>query len=206
MFVCIITHSFLCYSGATGFVSDPNLAGWDNMLQEVCVEEVDVIPGDVTRIITVDNSGVAYQRMSGFGAALSDSSAWLIHRSPNREEILSKIFSPEDGIGLSLLRVPFDGSDFMAPGVKPYTYYDEQDPSDPELENLSIEKDKEYIIPVLKSALALNPGLKLMASPWSAPKWMKYPPWWNNQVTNTIFHELLIILKKLKRRASLSMK
>ncbi|WP_051967364.1 ricin-type beta-trefoil lectin domain protein [Kitasatospora mediocidica] len=52
---------------------------------------------------------------------------------------------------------------------------------DPALANFSIGHDLDYIVPDLKEALALNPGLKLMANPWSPPGWMKA----NGQMNNT---------------------
>lgn len=58
--------------------------------------------------------------------------------------------------------------------VDPYTYDDVPDgQTDFNLNNFSIEKDKAFIIPVLKEALSINPQLKIMATPWTAPAWMK---------------------------------
>lgn len=57
----------------------------------------------------------------------------------------------------------------------PYTYDDLSNPYDIDfnLDHFSIEKDKAFVIPILKEALQINPSLKIMASPWSAPAWMK---------------------------------
>lgn len=58
--------------------------------------------------------------------------------------------------------------------VDPYTYDDVPNGhTDFNLQHFSIEKDKAFIIPVLKDALAINPNLKIMATPWTAPAWMK---------------------------------
>ncbi|WP_336776916.1 glycoside hydrolase family 30 protein [Paenibacillus sp. MMO-58] len=124
-------------------------------------------------VITIDD-GKVYQQMDGFGASLTDSSAWLIANKLNesqREELMNKLFDHEKGIGISYMRVPLGASDFA---VKNYTFDDmPAGQSDPELKNFSIDHDKEYIIPTLQQALKINPDLKLMGSPWSAPGWMK---------------------------------
>ncbi|MCK9859074.1 glycoside hydrolase family 30 beta sandwich domain-containing protein [Paenibacillus sp. ATY16] len=124
-------------------------------------------------VITIDDRKV-YQQMDGFGASLTDSSAWLIANKLNdsqREELMNKLFDHEKGIGISYMRVPLGASDFA---VKNYTFDDmPSGQNDPELKNFSIDHDKEYIIPTLQQALKINPDLKLMGSPWSAPGWMK---------------------------------
>lgn len=123
--------------------------------------------------IAVD-AGKTYQQMDGFGASLTDASAWLISKTleeDNRKELMEKLFDKEKGIGISFLRQPMGATDFT---TKLYSYNDMPAGSkDPNLEHFSIEHDKEYIIPLVKDAIKLSPKLKVMASPWSAPGWMK---------------------------------
>ena len=123
--------------------------------------------------ITVDESR-SYQEMVGFGAALTGSSAWLIHHKltpAQREALLQDLFSTTEGVGFSFVRLPMGASDFS---LEHYSYNDlPAGQADPELKRFSIAKDREYILPVLKQALAINPALKLMGSPWSPPGWMK---------------------------------
>lgn len=58
--------------------------------------------------------------------------------------------------------------------VSPYTYDDlDNNDTDFNMEHFSIDKDKDFVIPILKEALEINPDLKIMGSPWSAPAWMK---------------------------------
>lgn len=114
------------------------------------------------------------QTIDGFGASLTESSAWLLHYKltpAQRKDLLEMLFDPKNGIGLSILRQPMGASDFA---LEQYSY-DDVGPGeqDPELKKFSIERDRAYIIPVLKEALAINPGLKIIASPWSPPGWMK---------------------------------
>lgn len=123
-----------------------------------------------SQTITVDPS-TTYQSMTGFGASLTDSSAWLIDNSPQRNTIMSKLFDPNTGIGLDFLRQPIGASDFAR---SVYSYDDmPSGQSDPTLANFSIAHDDSYILPLLQQALQLNPATTVMATPWSAPGWMK---------------------------------
>ena len=122
--------------------------------------------------IKVDDS-VKYQKMTGFGAALTDSSAWLINKLPTdkKDTLMQNLFDPSAGIGLNMLRSPMGATDFNVGGN--YSYDDmPAGQTDPTLEKFSIEHDVPYIIPQLKQALALNPDLKIASTPWSPPGWM----------------------------------
>jgi glucosylceramidase len=118
--------------------------------------------------------GKTYQEIEGFGSSLTDSSAWLLFNkldAAQRKDLMEKLFDPARGIGLNFLRQPMGASDFA---LDDYSYDDvPAGESDPELQHFSIAHDLAYIIPVLKEALAVNPDLKIIASPWSAPGWMK---------------------------------
>ena len=110
-----------------------------------------------------------YQEIDGFGAALTNSSAWLIDNSNRREEIIDKLFSPDSGIGISYIRLAMGSSDFVQ--GEHYSYA--ETPNDMDLSEFSIVRDREHIIPVLQDILAINPDIKIMGSPWSPPGWMK---------------------------------
>ena len=125
--------------------------------------------------LTIDvNDSQKYQQIDGFGASLTDSSAWLISQKlgeTQRRELLAMLFDAKKGIGLEILRQPMGASDFA---LEPYSY-DDMPPGqqDPELKHFSIDHDKAYIIPILREALTINPNVKIMGSPWSPPGWMK---------------------------------
>lgn len=123
--------------------------------------------------ITLDENETL-QEMDGFGAALTESSAYLMYTKLNatqRSDLLKELFGREAGIGISYLRITMGASDFS---LEDFTYNDMPDGrTDRELEHFSIDKDKPYLIPVLKEILAISPDVKIMASPWSAPAWMK---------------------------------
>src|SRR6202046_2130048 len=64
-----------------------------------------------SQVITV-NPSTTYQAMTGFRASVSDSSAWLVYNSPLRNQIMTKLFDPNQGIGLDFLRQPIGASEF----------------------------------------------------------------------------------------------
>lgn len=116
-----------------------------------------------------------HQRIVGFGASLTDASAWLLqHRlaPPTRQALLRELFGRDDGgLGLSFSRLTIGASDFSR------HHYSLDDPPDgqpdPQLRHFSIAPNRADVIPVARAMLAINPQLKIMASPWSAPAWMK---------------------------------
>jgi glucosylceramidase len=121
--------------------------------------------------ITVDPSA-AYQRMEGFGASITDSSATLLAASAQRHAIMRDLFDTRRGIGLSYLRQPIGASDFVA---GPHYTYDDLPAGETDygMQRFSIDHDRAAILPLLREALDLNPRLKVMGTPWSPPAWMK---------------------------------
>ena len=118
--------------------------------------------------------GTAYQEIDGFGCALTGGSAELIQSLPAAagDALLHELFATDGGaIGLSYLRVSVGASDLDG---KTFSYDDlSAGKPDPELAGFGIDPDKKALIPVLKRILAIQPGLSVLASPWSAPPWMK---------------------------------
>ncbi|HEX4346413.1 MAG TPA: glycoside hydrolase family 30 beta sandwich domain-containing protein, partial [Vicinamibacterales bacterium] len=129
--------------------------------------------GSGSNVITI-NASTTYQQMTGFGASLTDSSAWLLANqmtAAQRAAAMTALFDPTNGIGVGILRQPMGTSDLA------WSFYSYDDvaagATDPTLAQFSIARDRPYIIPMLQQALATNPALKVMATPWSAPAWMK---------------------------------
>lgn len=136
----------------------------------VAVEPRTVVPGDGTGPqVQVDLDGPR-QRLHGVGAALTESSAYLIASLPEleRQDLLHQLFDPERG-GHSVLRIPIGASDFV---LETTSLADSPVP-DPTLRTFSIERDRRWVIPVLRQILAIDPDIEIVASPWSAPAWMK---------------------------------
>ena len=121
------------------------------------------------------NDAKRFQQVEGFGASLTDSSAWLIANkltATQRDTLMKDLFDPTTGLGISLLRQPMGASDFSTIGN--YSYDDiPAGQSDPNLTHFSIDHDRAAIIPQLQAALRLNPNLKIIGTPWSPPGWMK---------------------------------
>ncbi|WP_203920649.1 glycoside hydrolase family 30 protein, partial [Rugosimonospora africana] len=120
--------------------------------------------------ITV-NENTRYQQFVGAGASFTDTAAWLMNSSgalsaSTRNSVMTKLFDPTNGIGLDFLRNPMGASDLARSN---YTY----DGTCCDLNDFSISHDLADVLPLTKQAQQLNPGLKVMATPWTAPPWMK---------------------------------
>jgi hypothetical protein len=129
-------------------------------------------PGLTT--IALDDTA-RYQRFVGVGGVMTDTSAWLIHDeldTATRDALMNDLFGAT-GIHLGFTLVPMGASDFTRYG-RPYTYDDmPAGQTDPQLTGFSIAHDEPYILPILRQMLQINPHTTLMATPWTAPPWMK---------------------------------
>jgi glucosylceramidase len=123
--------------------------------------------------ITVDES-VTYQTIDGFGYTLTGASAQVINEltPAKKQELLQELFgTTPTSIAISYLRLSIGASDLNA---TPFTYNDSPTgDTDVNQTKFSLNKDKLGVIALLKEILAINPNLKLLATPWSAPAWMK---------------------------------
>lgn len=124
-------------------------------------------------VIEIDDTKT-FQSIDGFGYALTGGSAQLLmHMTPTaRAKILHQLFATKgDAIGVSYLRVSIGSSDM---NDRVFTYDDlPSGETDSDLKHFSIDPDRADVIPVLKQILAINPKIKILGSPWSAPSWMK---------------------------------
>lgn len=115
-----------------------------------------------------------HQTILGLGSSLEATTCFNLARlTPEaREQTLRKLLDRRDGIGMNLMRVCIGSSDFTG---DPWYSYDDlpTGETDSALDKFSIDKDRAYILPILKQAKALAPELKFFASPWSPPGWMK---------------------------------
>ncbi len=111
-----------------------------------------------------------YQTITGFGGSFTEASAYLLNNlsKENREKILEAYFG-ENGARYSLTRTQINSCDFS---LGNYSYAPEED--DKELESFSVDEDRDDIIPMIREAMAISDeGFKILASPWTAPPWMK---------------------------------
>ncbi len=126
-------------------------------------------------VIRVDAS-IQYQRIIGFGGAMTDSSAWLLHDELTpawRAATIAALFGPS-GINLNFVRIPIAASDYTVSPGSPYSYDDQPfGQTDPTLADFSTAHDQAYIIPALQQVLSVHPGVLTLANPWTPPPWMK---------------------------------
>jgi glucosylceramidase len=112
----------------------------------------------------------AFQEIVGFGGALTDAAAETFAKLPKerQRELLEAYFDPGKGIGYSLARTHINSCDFSSAS---YAY---AEPGDAELRTFSVAPDRRFRLPFIKAALATAKGpVKVYASPWSPPAWMK---------------------------------
>ena len=115
-----------------------------------------------------------YQSIDGFGNCLTGGSATLLHRmdAGSRAAILKELFAADgNNIGISYLRISIGASD-LSDRVFSYDDLGEGE-TDPGMNRFSLNAEKRDLIPILREILAINPGIKILGSPWSAPTWMK---------------------------------
>ena len=120
------------------------------------------------------NDSQTFQSIDGFGYTLTGGSAQVINllNAQKRQELLQELFGASDNsIAISYLRISIGASDMNA---TPFTYDDlPSGQTDVNLDNFSLAPDKTDLIPMLKEIVAINPKIKIMATPWSPPVWMK---------------------------------
>ena len=124
-------------------------------------------PEDV-HFYKVERSGESFQEVDGFGLAITQASCYnlLLMPAEDRTAFLTELFSREEGLGSSLIRVCIGGSDFS---LDEFTWCDE-----PGMENFAVHGlDEEWLFPILDEIFRINPAVKIIASPWSCPRWMK---------------------------------
>jgi glucosylceramidase len=167
----------------TGFSSDkprdPTVAVWvtspsTNVLFEKQTESLVFSKQTSQGETIIVDPGKTFQTIDGFGNCLTGGSATLLNKmdAASRSAILKELFSTDgNSIGISYLRISIGASDL---DKSVFSYDDLPDgETDPTLDKFTLDADRVDLIPVLKEILSINPHLKIMGSPWSAPIWMK---------------------------------
>jgi glucosylceramidase len=111
-----------------------------------------------------------YQEILGFGGAFTDASCYLFYQlnPQDRKALFDEFFGPT-GLRFSMGRTCIGSSDYT---TSIYSF-DESSEPDPELKHFSIEHDRSYILPSLRTAREINPDMFFFSAPWSPPAWMK---------------------------------
>jgi len=116
------------------------------------------------------DSHIQYQEFNGIGAAFSELGSRALSKlgCEKKDEVMRKLFSPHEGIGLSYCRIPLGSSDFA---LDAYSLNDYED--DYKMEHFCLERDLKLLIPMIKKAQEYNENIRFHASPWSPPSWLK---------------------------------
>ena len=148
-------------------------------------------PGDAS-VNRITLTGESFQAVDGFGLAITQASCYNLLKmtTADRTAFLRELFDREAGLGSSLIRVCIGGSDFS---MDEFTWCDE-----PGLEHFAVHPlDEQYLFPVLDEIFAINPAVKIIASPWSCPLWMKvdengttpYDKWYGGHLGEPFYHD-----------------
>jgi glucosylceramidase len=131
------------------------------------------VPHDGLPTIDVDD-GQTFQPIEGFGFSLTGGSAYLLAgmEKAERADLLRELFGlTETSVGLSCLRLTIGASDL---GRRDFSYWGlRRGTKDPTLAHFNLSAGDREVVPVLQEILQINPTMKFIASPWSAPPWMK---------------------------------
>jgi glucosylceramidase len=150
------------------------LSTGDRRLRLVQQPDIDLGAQDGSPADVVIDTGKTYQSIVGFGAALTDSSAWLMQYKLDqrqRSALLQELFGPPPNLNLNMTRLTIGASDFS---LKQYTLDDlPTGQVDPGLQHFNVAANLLDVIPTVHEAMAFNPRLRIIASSWSAPAWMK---------------------------------
>ncbi|WP_380002060.1 glycoside hydrolase family 30 protein [Dysgonomonas termitidis] len=157
-------------------------------------------PGDLPVPAIKLDPGQRFQTMYGFGAAITGSTCYNLLKMTvaDRAKFLKNTFSPTDGMGYSYIRISIGCSDFS---LSEYTCCDV-----PGIENFTLTNEEtHYVMPILKEILAINPGIKILGSPWTCPRWMKvnnladlqpYNSWTSGQLNPAYYQDYALYFIK----------
>ena len=170
LIICVLTvFSTLLFAQTDGKKVKVFLSSSDQ--NEMIVEQQDVV---FKQDFETENQLIniypefQYQKILGFGAAFTETSAYnFSHLDPDVQQKLAEAYFGESGIGYNFCRTHINSADFS---IDEYTYVED---SDVDLKTFSIDRERKYILPMIKAARKVNPELWLFASPWSPPAWMK---------------------------------
>jgi glucosylceramidase len=140
--------------------------------EEAWIKQVSPVPvkGSVTADVLIDTTKFK-QTIEGFGTCFNELGWTSLNqlKPEDRESVMKEIFAPGEGADFNICRMPVGANDFS---LNWYSY--DETEGDFAMTNFSIDNDKNTLIPFIKNAQKYNPSVKIWASPWSPPSWMKY--------------------------------
>lgn len=155
------------------------------LLQQQAAVSFGTNSGSNPSTVTI-NAGTTYQSIDALGFCLTEGSAEVISgmAATQQNALLNELFNQSSGIGISAIRISIGASDLSS---SDYSY--DESPGDVNMNNFSLSgPDLTYLIPIIKKALAINPSLKVLATPWTAPTWMKTNTTWVGGSLNTSYY------------------
>jgi glucosylceramidase len=169
------SHLFvLLFAGLTGAACShgPEVAEFVSTAENSFWEMRPLPDADASKTAdVVINPAHTLQTIDGFGTCFNEL-GWTslnVLEAQDREEILKELFSPGAGANFTLCRMPIGANDFA---LDWYSYNETE--GDFGMENFSIDNDRKTLIPFIQNARKYFPGLRIWASPWSPPSWMKH--------------------------------
>ncbi len=172
LFPTVLAASLLtgCSGAETGtpvreWILSTNASFWTDRTADLGTRPV----GEAASAITIDLSRTL-QTIDGFGGCFNELGWDALQKvSPReRQSILRNLFDPETGCKFNICRMPLGANDYSVDW-----YSLDETPGDYEMAHFSIDRDRQRLIPYIKAAQAINPGIRIWASPWSPPTWMK---------------------------------
>ncbi|MFZ0597280.1 MAG: RICIN domain-containing protein [Flavobacterium sp.] len=169
MFVVILISSTIMMNAQT---VSPWITSGDQtkLLQQQSTVSFAANSGTNASTITV-NAGTTYQTMDGFGYTLTEGSCEVISgmAATQQNQLLNDLYNPVTGLNANVVRISIAASDLSSSS---YSYNETS--GDVNMNNFSLNgPDLTYLIPIIKKILLINPNIKILATPWSAPRWMK---------------------------------
>jgi glucosylceramidase len=147
------------------------ITDYENYVRNTVTEEVEEIFREGATMQTVNiYPEITYQRFLGFGGAITEAAAYAYSKldSEHKEKVIDEYFS-EEGNNYSFVRSHMDSCDFALDN-----YSAMSDKDDVNMESFTLERDEQYIFPLLKAAsMKRDEPLDIMLSPWSPPAFMK---------------------------------
>lgn len=165
VFAGFLIAAFGCKTGEkAGWVSTTNNQSW---IQNTAV---DVAKGSAAESAIVIHPDSAKQVIDGFGGCFNelgwDALQTLTEQS--RKDVLKNLFDTIAGCRFTIFRMPIGANDYAVDW-----YSLNETAEDFDMKNFSLERDQQRLIPYIKAAQTYNPGMKVWASPWCPPSWMK---------------------------------
>ncbi|MBO9586922.1 MAG: RICIN domain-containing protein [Flavobacterium sp.] len=140
------------------------------LLQQQATVSFGTNSGTNPSTVTV-NAGTTYQTMDGFGYTLTEGSCEVISgmAATQQNQLLNDLYNPTTGLNASVVRISIGASDLSSSS---YSYNETS--GDTNMNNFSLNgPDLTYLVPIIKKILLINPNIKILATPWSPPRWMK---------------------------------